>query len=223
MINLVCSYEVCGKSFTQTPSRYNDRLKRNPNHKPYCTASCAHKDAITSLEVVCKNPTCGKHFKKQKARFEKNPESFCSQSCAAIFHNKERPIYGKCIVCEKTVNLRYKTICSLSCIKKNRYTDYIDRWKHGLEDGVMGLGGISIHIRRYLYEKYESKCCQCGWDKVHPITKRKPLQVEHIDGNWRNNQESNLLLLCPNCHSLTLTFGSLNRGQGRRTNGGWYK
>ena len=32
--------------------------------------------------------------------------------------------------------------------------------------------------------------------------------LPHIDGN---NEESNLQLLCPNCHSLTPTFGALNK------------
>lgn len=30
-----------------------------------------------------------------------------------------------------------------------------------------------------------------------------PLEIEHIDGNALNNKEDNLILLCPNCHSLT--------------------
>lgn len=37
------------------------------------------------------------------------------------------------------------------------------------------------------------------------------LQVDHIDGNWRNNLPNNLRFLCPNCHSQTETFGVKNR------------
>lgn len=36
-----------------------------------------------------------------------------------------------------------------------------------------------------------------------------------IDGDFRNCSEENLTVLCPNCHSLTPTFMSLNRGNGR--------
>ena len=36
-------------------------------------------------------------------------------------------------------------------------------------------------------------------------------EIHHIDGNHYNNEESNLQLLCPNCHSLTPTFGALNK------------
>lgn len=32
------------------------------------------------------------------------------------------------------------------------------------------------------------------------------LELHHIDGNRANNEELNLQLLCPNCHSLTKTW-----------------
>jgi hypothetical protein len=41
------------------------------------------------------------------------------------------------------------------------------------------------------------------------------VEVEHIDGDWQNNNPENLILLCPNCHSLTPTYRGLNRGRGR--------
>lgn len=59
------------------------------------------------------------------------------------------------------------------------------------------------------------KCSSCGWDKIHPVLNKCPLQVDHIDGNSENNILSNLRVLCPNCHSLTTTFGGLNRGVGK--------
>ena len=36
-----------------------------------------------------------------------------------------------------------------------------------------------------------------------------------MDGNYLNNLESNLILLCPNCHSLTQTYKGANRNNGR--------
>ncbi|MCX5013731.1 HNH endonuclease [Streptomyces sp. NBC_00555] len=38
-----------------------------------------------------------------------------------------------------------------------------------------------------------------------------PLEVDHIDGDWRNNLPENLRLLCPNCHSTTDSY----RGRGK--------
>lgn len=103
--------------------------------------------------------------------------------------------------------------------KKNNqklYEEYIGRWKRGEETGQRGKEAISAYVRRYLFEKYESKCCECGWSKVNPTTNKVPLEVEHIDGDWTNNKEENLKLLCPNCHALTPTYRSLNKGKGRK-------
>ena len=47
------------------------------------------------------------------------------------------------------------------------------------------------------------------------MTGKVPVNVEHIDGKPNNSREGNLTLLCPNCHSLIPTFGSLNIGHGR--------
>jgi len=60
------------------------------------------------------------------------------------------------------------------------------------------------------------KCSKCGWDKINPITGKRPLQVNHIDGDSSNSKKENLEVLCPNCHSLTHNYGSLNRGKGRK-------
>lgn len=35
-------------------------------------------------------------------------------------------------------------------------------------------------------------------------------------GNYLNNSEDNLDLICPNCHSLTPTYRALNIGNGRK-------
>ena len=85
----------------------------------------------------------------------------------------------------------------------------------GKESGNVSRCGISNHIRRYLFEKYNSKCQRCDWGEVNSFTKLVPLQVHHIDGNCTNNNEDNLQLLCPNCHSLTDTYGSLNANSSR--------
>ncbi|MFE3381158.1 HNH endonuclease signature motif containing protein [Streptomyces anulatus] len=57
------------------------------------------------------------------------------------------------------------------------------------------------------------RCALCGTGRTwreRPL----PLEVDHIDGNWRNNQPQNLRLLCPNCHSTTDTYRG--RGKGLR-------
>ena len=124
-----------------------------------------------------------------------------------------------CIFCNRQLETRHQIIfCSNKCQKNHEYHYYIDRWKEGKVKGSVGITSktISCYIRRYLLEKYKSKCSICGWDKVHSVTKKIPLEIDHIDGNSDNNIENNLRLICPNCHSLTPHFRNLNKGKGRK-------
>ena len=74
-----------------------------------------------------------------------------------------------------------------------------------------------MHIKRYLFEKYNNKCARCGWSKINIFTNNIPLEIEHIDGNYENNNEDNLILLCPNCHALTSTYKGANINNGRKS------
>jgi hypothetical protein len=122
-----------------------------------------------------------------------------------------------CKNCKKEIPNR-NSYCNNFCQQEYFYKEYIKRWKKGLEDGIMAPNtaqSTSYYLRKYLFEKYKNKCCKCGWGELNEYTEKIPLQIEHKDGNWMNNKESNLLLLCPNCHSLTKTYGALNKGNGR--------
>lgn len=124
-----------------------------------------------------------------------------------------------CLSCSKEFELKRNTrglYCSNQCQSDLRYKEFIRRWKAGEEDGLTGKYSISRHIKRYLFNKFDSKCCECSWSKVNNFTGNIPLEVEHIDGNFRNNKEENLKLLCPNCHSLTATYKGANKGNGRK-------
>lgn len=122
-----------------------------------------------------------------------------------------------CPVCGKEPARSYYKYCSNACQIEFQLQSYIRDWKAGEVTGLQSIGTVNPHIKRYLRRKFGDKCALCGWSKVNAKTGRVPLVADHIDGNWRNNIESNLRLLCPNCDSLTSTYAGLNRGNGRTT------
>lgn len=60
-------------------------------------------------------------------------------------------------------------------------------------------------IREIVFSERGRQCEQCSWQ-----AERKdsvvPTQIHHIDGDRTNNTRENLIVLCPNCHSLTDKF-----------------
>jgi DNA-directed RNA polymerase subunit N (RpoN/RPB10) len=178
------------------------------------------------LIVKCKN--CHTEFDKLSYQIKKSPNHFCSNSCSASFNNvgvrRHGKSPGKCINCGKTISKHTKKYCSNKCSSDHTYKQYIERWKDGKESGSHSNGfKVSRYVRRYLLEKYNNKCSRCGWDKENPFVGAVILEVEHIDGDCTNNREKNLDLICPNCHSLTSTYKSLNKGNGNRSRLVYYK
>ena len=126
-----------------------------------------------------------------------------------------------CLNCNSIISNRIK-YCSNKCQAEYQYRSYIGNWKNGLETKLRGNYQISMHIKTYLFRKYNNKCSKCGWSKVNPYTNNIPLEIEHIDGNYKNNNENNLILLCPNCHSLTSTYKGANLNHGRKLRKKYY-
>jgi len=114
----------------------------------------------------------------------------------------------KCRYCNSPItgrNKRDNIFCNATCVKNSRYEAEINRWKQGLWNRK-----ISRSVRTYMTESADYKCQKCGWGKVNPYSGRIVLEVHHIDGDKTNQAKDNLIVLCPNCHSLTKNYRTLN-------------
>ena len=169
-------------------------------------------DRRSAKTVIVKCEKCGREIEIPAWKLI-NRRHFCSQSCAASMNNKNRAKERKCVWCGEPI--KTGKYCSTECKNNKEQHDYIERWKNGEESGTTGDYGVSLRIRRYLFEKYNCRCQVCGWGEENPVTHKVPLQIHHIDGNCLNNKEENLQLLCPNHHSLTETYGNLNKDSKR--------
>ncbi|OGE80510.1 MAG: hypothetical protein A2660_00660 [Candidatus Doudnabacteria bacterium RIFCSPHIGHO2_01_FULL_45_18] len=93
--------------------------------------------------------------------------------------------------------------------------------------GMKGLKNPQIPLEKVLvkdssYQSYKLKnrlfylgmkqqeCEQCGWAKK-TSEGRLPLELDHINGDRKDNRLENLRILCPNCHSLQPTHRGRNR------------
>lgn len=121
----------------------------------------------------------------------------------------------QCLNCNNDIPNR-NVYCNNKCQSEYEYKQTIQRWLNG--ESIMNNGSLKIsnYIKRYLFDLHNSKCQECQWDKVNPHTNNIPLEVEHIDGDSQNNKFENLKLLCPNCHSLTMTYKNIGSRKSTR-------
>lgn len=126
--------------------------------------------------------------------YNKNTGAFCANNCG------------------RRVGKFAKMFCSNACHWDFDRRTVIESFVAGTYEPRFIMNKV---IRRYLIQKVGGCCQRCGWAERHSKTGRVPLEIEHIDGNWQNALESNLTVLCPNCHALTPTFRGLNKGHGR--------
>jgi hypothetical protein len=69
----------------------------------------------------------------------------------------------------------------------------------------------SYKLKRRLLEEgyFQPICARCK--NTTWLDQAIPLELDHINGNNKDNRLKNLRLLCPNCHALTTTYRSRNR------------
>ena len=85
--------------------------------------------------------------------------------------------------------------------------------KYSLDEVFIKDSPVTQKVLRDYVERHniiEYKCAFCGitGEWLDGII---ALEIDHIDGDNRNNEISNLRYLCPNCHALTETYRGKNK------------
>lgn len=97
----------------------------------------------------------------------------------------------------------------------------------GWSKGLTGIGKPRLTLKQILvknsyFQSYKLKkrlfkaglknrrCEICGWAQ-ESLDGRVPLELDHINGDSKDNRIQNLRILCPNCHSLQSTHRGRNK------------
>lgn len=122
------------------------------------------------------------------------------------------------------VNLDVKKISSRlcrnikECIKENgldtSHFSYSSKNGYGVtrsDEEVFAKNSVVSQstVKKRFISLMEYRCSKCNISSWNG--ERISLQLDHMDGDSRNNLLENLRLLCPNCHSQTENFGSKNK------------
>lgn len=191
------------KHSDETKEKIRNKLKGFTKTKVYKTENIS-----TTKVKYCK--LCGHEVPSLR-------HTFCSKKCQNKYKYLNYGFILKCEECGKEYKSHQKNqkFCSYQCSADNRRKILINKWLIG--DGIFNANnGIPQYIRKYLYEKVEFKCEECGFEGYNKATVNTILQIHHIDGNCGNNNITNLKVLCPNCHAMTENYMALNKGYSAR-------
>lgn len=83
--------------------------------------------------------------------------------------------------------------------------------KRSLEEYLSGVPIQSHKLKLRLIAEgiKQHKCEKCGITEW--MGQPTPIELDHINGNNRDNRLENLRLLCPNCHAQTPTYRGRNK------------
>ena len=132
-----------------------------------------------------------------------NPNGRFLIDCPGCKERKEYHAKGYCYKCYKKLAWRSKEIKCKSCSRIRPHKAF-------------GLCA-ACHVRLYHYDLTKranaKKWHNISLEKLRDITKvcagsgfDKLITLHHLDGNRENNDDKNLVGLCPNCHKMIHTY-----------------
>jgi len=182
---------------------------------------CSDKKEFKKLNCI----TCGKEIEVDKRASHKLCKCDDCKKYKKYNNPKKRKIIDKEIfinTCLSSISMRQASI-QLN-IPFSTFSRYAKKWKvYNTSQGGKNtlkkeqikledlFNGKRIKIKprevktKLLKNKYkEYKCEKCNL--IEWNNQKISLELHHIDGDTYNNKLENLIILCPNCHSQTLTY-----------------
>ena len=198
----------CGKGFRA--SKWN-------SHN-FCGISCS-KIKIEPRPCI----ECKKMFKpKDLKRKNRSPQYCCSVKCSSAVRSRIRGLLSpswrqtpkNCVICGKEFFVapfekETKKTCSKECYYKLKAQEMSGNkshlWKGGISFEPYGIE-FNRQLKREIRERDNFRCQQCfrAQDELYDCNGKKySLIIHHIDYDKTNNNKSNLISLCRNCHAQT--------------------
>lgn len=134
--------------------------------------------------------TCGKEFYVDPARVNRRRAQvrFCSIACRSVaYRGGGNPFYGK-KHSEDFISRQKERF-------KGRHNEGRPPKRFRFVNGETVQFSMDFNRLSSIKHKITS-CEKCGFDD------RRTLVLHHVDGNHKNNESNNLIILCPNCHAL---------------------
>jgi len=143
---------------------------------------------------------------------------FCSAKCARSFSSKIKRSEINQKVSQK---LKGRKFSLTSSQVEDRSLKFKDTWIRKNAKVIENLRSLEFDKlsqplkRRKILLEQNGKCAECGIDE---FWNGKPLkfEVDHVSGDRTDNTRKNLRCLCPNCHSQTDTYKTLNHIGGKK-------
>lgn len=145
--------------------------------------------------------------------------NLCHLGCGrqAIYENKQgnwvcSEYSAQCPVVKQKNSQGLKKAYVEGRVRSNPFTDEHRRMSHLSHEEKLASQPFEKQAwerqRATVIKEQDNKCLRCNNSEW--MGEPLKLQVDHIDGNNRNNVRENLRALCPNCHSQTETFCGKN-------------